>query len=67
MRFVAAAISPMESEEVFEARIVFGGAAASILANRVFLISRFSTIASTTRSEVAAASSADFVQLKEQE
>ena len=62
-RFVAEAMSPIDKDEVLESRIVFEGAAASIPANSFFLMSRFSTIASTTRSELAAASSAEAVHL----
>ncbi len=52
---VAAAISVMEMEEVFEARMVWGGQAASRTRKSSYLISAFSVAASTTRSAAAAA------------
>jgi len=50
------AISPMDRELVLEANKVLGGAALSSDLNSLCLISMFSTIASTTKSESLTAS-----------
>ncbi len=55
---VAEAISPMDRDEVLDAKMVFSGARASHSLKSFRLSSRFSTTASTTRSAVLSASSA---------
>lgn len=56
-RLVAAAMAVMEMEDVLEARMVSGLQRLSSSAKMLFLMSRFSMAASTTRSASAAAAS----------